>query len=128
MNFAVPIIIIPAIFFVLSRFLNSTANHCLVTKSFRKTNKRPIKFYTMGKKRYLLISIFCAEKEVAKKVIIYSILSIVNTFFMIASALITYYFRIKYLPIIFLGLGVIIIINIIVTADYYDRTVWTWRR
>ena len=118
------IIVLPLIFMCLGRVLNSKANYYLIVK-INRGEKNKVKFYSFGKIRYLLVSVFCYEREVAKTVLIYSLIITINTIFMAVTALISYYFELTYLSMVFQLLGAIILILLLIKANFNDRTVWT---
>lgn len=116
-------IIFPMIFLIISRILNSKINIYLHATEY-KYNYR-LKFYNMKVGRFFFISVFCRDVMVAKRVIIYSVISLINTLFMIISALISYFFEIEYLFAIFELIALIILVFLLASANFRDRTVWT---
>ena len=76
---------------------------------------------------YLLISILLEEDKVEKKVIIMSILALINAICMFATALVSYYVNIRFVPAIFWFTGLVSMLFI--PVNFNDRTVWDiWGR
>lgn len=116
-------LIIPVIIFIFSRTTASHANYYLNAK--RKQNGR-IGFIKMNFIRYILISVFCKESDVASRVLIMSILSILNCGLIIASILLWFFYGsfwwIGFVVCCCLAGGLLLIMNLF--ANYRDKTIW----
>lgn len=124
----VVIVMVPIVYLAICRFLNSRANYYQIATE--KTDWRKRKYYKLKPIiGYLLISILLEEDKVEKKVIIMSILALINAICMFATALVSYYVNIRFVPAIFWFTGLVILVFTGAFANYNDRTVWDiWGR
>ena len=74
----------------------------------------------------MLISFFCKENLVAKRVIVFSILSFICAILMSISTIIAYELSVKYLPIAFWILSFIMLTVLLVSVHFRDLSVWTF--
>ncbi len=119
------IVIVPIVFYALSRFLNAQVNYYLTVIADR--GHKLIKFSKLSHvSSFMLISFFCKENLVAKRVIVFSILSFICAILMSISTIIAYELSVKYLPIAFWILSFIMLTVLLVSVHFRDLSVWTF--
>lgn len=122
----------PAIFLLLSRFLNSRANYYINVSEWERNRqwrinqkKKPTKYLQLKGSRFVLISFFCQERKVAVKVFVMAIIELVNTIFMIVGSLISHYLNIEFFEDCARLLGIVIVVIVLGFANFNDQMVWT---
>lgn len=123
MSYEVIIILsITVLIFMFNRFMCSKANYYLNQINHLNTK---LVFYKLGIGRYFLVSVFCFEANVSKRIIVYSVLNLINILLSIISAVISIYNCYDKIILIFLVCGILELIIIIYTANFNDKTVWS---
>ena len=123
MSYEVIIILsITVLIFMFNRFMCSKANYYL--NQINHLNAK-LKFYELGIARYFLVSVFCFDANVSKRIIVYSVLNLINILLSIISAVISIYIIHDKIILIFLVCGVLELIIIIYTANFNDKTIWS---
>ncbi|MDE5593744.1 MAG: hypothetical protein K2I75_07420 [Clostridiales bacterium] len=121
------VFIVPIIALVVFRVLCAKANfYCNATVQKRSLSQRKaIKFYDMKLARYFVVSVLCEHSTVARRVLWCAVLSIADFIAILATALVYVYLDINVYLIISCCLAVVLIIVLLVFANFNDTAIWT---
>lgn len=131
-------LLIPIVFLFISRYFCNLANYRFNVLEWRhyknnveewQTNKQAIlnqkhgarKFYQLGIRRYILVSFLCKEKQVAKIVVITSVISYVICLALVLCPLL----NVLWLEIVAWCLGGSFLFIELTLINFNDKRVWT---
>ncbi len=121
------VLIVPIIALVVFRILCAKANYYCNAKVQQRSllQNKPTKFYDMKLARYFVISVLCEHSTVARRVLWCAVASIADFIAILATTLVYIYLDINLYLIISCSLGVVLIVVLLVFANFNDTAIWT---